>query len=142
MLVAWKVERKKGESLTMHHSIRSGWTRGRKGFWIANFLISMLAAICLNKIYLHFFAAFGADRLSLERTCVFFAILCFACLHFVFRAQDIYNFIYCHRFKLALAVFILCTALQLHGSTSSRASLQTCFSLNPEWVFHTLLDHS
>ena len=112
----------------MHHSIHSGWTRARKGFWIANFLISMLAAICLNKIYLHFFAAFGADRLGLERTCVFFAILYFLFLHFVFRAQDIYNFICCHRFKLALAVFILCTAV------FTVCALGYLFALYPAWM--------
>lgn len=31
---------------------------------------------------------------------------------------------------------------RFHSLTFSRASLQTCFPLNPEWVFHILLDHS
>lgn len=54
---------------------------------------------------------------SPERIVAFFLFCYFIFLHFVISPKIIYDFIYKYRFALALAVFAICVALQLHGSS-------------------------
>ena len=45
---------------------------GKMGLCIAGVFISAAASVCLNRVYIHFFSDFGADRLSPERISIFF----------------------------------------------------------------------
>lgn len=85
--------------------------------------ICIFAACGLEMFYTRLFPHIVNEKQILlqspERVLAFFLFCYYIFLHFVIQPKIIYSFIYKYRFALALAAFLICVALQLHGSSMS-----------------------
>ena len=85
--------------------------------YILGIVLCGMLAMGLNWAYELRFWEITHLGLSTPRIVIFFGVLAFLYLHFVFSPEKIYGYLFRHRFVLGAALFAVCVALKLHGSS-------------------------